>query len=74
MGRDWPPNAEEIVPRDLENADVDLVVAQNPGEIPLAARWLERLPGRDVPLVYVEHNTPVGTPPPPGTRWPIVTT
>ncbi|NKZ90957.1 glycosyltransferase [Rhodococcus hoagii] len=69
MGRDWPPDAEEVGPHDLANADVDLVVAQNPGEVPLAARWLDRLPGRDVPLVYVEHNTPGGHAP--TTRHPM---
>ncbi|WP_433613801.1 hypothetical protein [Prescottella agglutinans] len=58
MGRPWPDDAVEVGPKDLETADVDVVIAQNPGEIPLAARWLGRLPGRDVPLVYVEHNTP----------------
>lgn len=60
MGRDWPSEVVEVGPRELENADVDVVIAQNPGEIPLAARWLGRTPGRDVPLVYVEHNTPGG--------------
>lgn len=60
LGRDWPPEVVEVGPRDLEDADVDVVVAQNPGEISLAARWLGRTPGRDVPLVYVEHNTPGG--------------
>ncbi|QCQ91353.1 glycosyltransferase [Rhodococcus sp. SGAir0479] len=60
MGRDWPAEVVEVGPRELEDADVDVVVAQNPGEIPLATRWLGRTPGRDVPLVYVEHNTPGG--------------
>lgn len=69
MGRPWPDDAVEVGPKDLENADVDVVIAQNPGEIPLAARWLGRLPGRDVPLVYVEHNTPGGHAP--TTRHPM---
>ncbi|MFM1722454.1 glycosyltransferase [Rhodococcus sp. PAM 2766] len=69
MGRDWPAEAVEVGPKDLEDADVDVVVAQNPGEIPLAARWLGRTPGRDVPLVYVEHNTPGGHAP--TTRHPM---
>lgn len=69
MGRDWPAGAVEVGPKELEDADVDVVVAQNPGEIPLAARWLGRTPGRDVPLVYVEHNTPGGHAP--TTRHPM---
>lgn len=69
MGRDWPDDVVEVGPRELEDADVDVVVAQNPGEIALAARWLGRTPGRDVPLVYVEHNTPGGHAP--TTRHPM---
>jgi hypothetical protein len=54
---------------DLHDADVDLVVLQRPEELALAAEWLGREPGRDVPAVYVEHNTPKGNVP--ETRHPL---
>ncbi|MFI7677514.1 glycosyltransferase [Actinophytocola sp. NPDC049390] len=62
-GRDWPAT-EEIVPERLADTDVDVVVLQRTEEIELAQRWLGRTPGRDVPAVFVEHNTPKGTPHP----------
>ncbi|MDJ1132828.1 glycosyltransferase [Streptomyces iconiensis] len=55
---DWPPSVHEVTPEQLRSADVDLVVLQRPEEEELAARWLGRRPGRDVPAVYVEHNAP----------------
>ena len=57
---DWPPSAVEVSPADLADADVDVVVLQRPEELELAQEWLRRTPGRDVPAVYVEHNTPRG--------------
>jgi hypothetical protein len=54
----WPANAVEVTPRDLRQADVDVVVLQRTSELGLVERWLGRRPGRDVPAVYVEHNTP----------------
>ncbi|MEV4416480.1 glycosyltransferase [Catellatospora sp. NPDC049609] len=57
---DWPPSCVEVAPDALAEAEVDLVVLQRPEEWQLAARWLRRTPGRDVPVVYVEHNTPRG--------------
>ena len=41
-----------------DSIDVDLVVLQRPEELELAARWLGRRPGVDVPAVYVEHQPP----------------
>jgi glycosyltransferase involved in cell wall biosynthesis len=35
-----------------------VVVLQRPHERELVERWTGRRPGRDVPAVYVEHNTP----------------
>jgi hypothetical protein len=55
---DWPSSAVEVAPADLADADVDVVVLQRPEELELAQEWLRRTPGRDVPAVYVEHNTP----------------
>lgn len=56
-GRKWP-RAQEISASELEEQDVDLVVLQRPEDLELAARWLGRIPGIDVPAVYVEHNAP----------------
>jgi len=56
-GRNWP-QAQEIPVHKLRDEDIDLVVLQRPRELQLAARWLRRRPGVDVPAVYVEHNTP----------------
>lgn len=58
-GRDWPAT-EEATPDQLADADVDVVILQRTEEIELAQRWLRRRPGRDVPAVFVEHNTPKG--------------
>ncbi|MCT9930851.1 glycosyltransferase [Planotetraspora sp. A-T 1434] len=52
----WPANVHEVPHDRLSGEDVDVVVYQRPHEIELARRWL----GRDVPGVYVEHNTPAG--------------
>ncbi|GIH96177.1 glycosyltransferase [Planobispora siamensis] len=56
----WPQAAREVPADRLRDEDVDLVVLQRPDEIELAAEWLGRRPGKDVPAVYVEHNTPKG--------------
>ncbi|CAL9336234.1 hypothetical protein SUDANB121_00185 [Nocardiopsis dassonvillei] len=57
---DWPDRAREV-PWDLVGeSGPDLVVLQRPHEIELAERLLGRAPGREVPAVYVEHNTPRG--------------
>lgn len=60
---DWPPNAIEVRPDELPDTDVDVVVLQREHELGLAERWLGRRPGRDVPAVYVEHDTPRGAVP-----------
>ena len=58
----WPQGAREITRREARDAEVDLVVLQRPQELHgLAREWLGgRVPGRDVPAVYVEHNAPQG--------------
>ncbi|WP_343233378.1 glycosyltransferase [Streptomonospora sp. PA3] len=67
---DWPDNAVEVAPEHLADEPVDAVVLQRPHELELAERWLGgRRPGRDVPAVYVEHNTPRGDVP--HTRHPL---
>jgi hypothetical protein len=62
---DWPQSAEEVAPGQLSRSDVDVVVLQRPEELALAREWL----GRDVPAIYVEHNTPKGDVP--QTRHPM---
>ena len=57
---DWPDTAVEVAPEQLADEPVDVVVLQRPEEWELAARWLRRTPGRDVPVVFVEHNAPRG--------------
>jgi hypothetical protein len=61
----WPDEVLEASPRSLRDVDVDVVVLQRPEEGELARRWL----GRDLPTVYVEHNTPKGDVP--HTRHPM---
>lgn len=56
----WPDNAVEVPADELADHDVDVVVLQRPHELDLCQSWLRRRPGRDVPAVYVEHNTPPG--------------
>jgi glycosyltransferase involved in cell wall biosynthesis len=56
-GRHWA-NADEVPADRLAGEPVDLVVLQRPEEIELAANWLGRRPGVDVPAIYVEHNAP----------------
>jgi Glycosyl transferases group 1 len=59
---DWPANAVEVTPAQAADFDFDLVILQRPHELyGLAEQWLGgRRPGRDVPVVYVEHNAPQG--------------
>lgn len=52
----WPGSVREVPYDRLAGEDVDVVVYQRPHELRLAREWL----GRDVPGVYVEHNTPAG--------------
>jgi Glycosyl transferases group 1 len=68
-GYPWPANAVEVAPADLADSDIDLVVLQRLEELALAEQWLRREPGRDVPAIYVEHDTPAGAVP--DTRHPL---
>lgn len=57
----WPGSVREATPEELRELDLDVVVLQRPHELDhLAAAWLGRRPGRDLPAVYVEHNAPQG--------------
>jgi hypothetical protein len=61
----WPDTAVEVTPRELATAEVDIVLLQRPEEADLVRWWLRR----EVPMVYVEHNTPKGAVP--ETRHPM---
>jgi hypothetical protein len=66
---DWPGSVVEIPATELRATDFDVVLLQRPHEVALAEEWTGRRPGRDVPAVYVEHNTPGGEVP--FTRHPL---
>ena len=59
---EWPASAVEVTPEEAADAEVDVVVLQRPEELHrLAADWLGgRVPGRDLPAVYLEHSLPQG--------------
>lgn len=59
-GRDWPSTAREVAPELLRDEDIDIVVLQRPEEIDRVEALTGRRPGRDLPAVFVEHNTPKG--------------
>ncbi|SER84264.1 Glycosyl transferases group 1 [Propionibacterium cyclohexanicum] len=59
-GRDWPASARECAPGQLREEDLDAVVLQRPEEIAQCQRLTGRTPGRDLPAIYLEHNTPKG--------------
>jgi glycosyltransferase involved in cell wall biosynthesis len=58
----WPEGAVEVTPEEAAEAEVDAVILQRPSELEgLAESWLGgRRPGRDLPAIYVEHNSPQG--------------
>ena len=55
---DWPASAVERSPQQLADEQIDVVVLQRPEDLALAREWTGRVPGRDVPAVYLEHNAP----------------
>lgn len=57
-GRDWPANVREVHPLEVQDADLDVVVLQRTEELPEAERLTGRHLGRDLPAVFLEHNTP----------------
>lgn len=59
-GRDWPGSVREVAPQDLREAEPDVVVLQRLEELEEVERLLGRRPGRDIPAVFLEHNTPKG--------------
>ncbi|CAL9627366.1 glycosyltransferase [Streptomyces sp. enrichment culture] len=64
---DWPKSVIELPPERLRDADIDVVILQRPHEYTLVEQWLSRRP----PMVYLEHNSPHGSPGVPDTRHPV---
>jgi hypothetical protein len=58
----WPSTVHERTPAQLRDEAIDVVILQRPEELDLVRRWLGREPGSDVPAIYLEHNTPEGSP------------
>ena len=54
----WPATVTELSPARLREQDFDVVLLQRPHELDLVRQWLGREPGRELPAVYLEHNTP----------------
>lgn len=60
-GRPWPNSVREVRLDALDPESVDVVVLQRPEELAEVTRVLGRHPGKDLPAVYLEHNTPKGS-------------
>jgi hypothetical protein len=56
----WPESVREVPLDRLAECEPDVVVLQRPRDLELARAHLRREPGRDVPALWVEHNTPRG--------------
>ncbi len=56
----WPDSVVERSPDQLRDEPIDVVLLQRPHEERLTAEWTGRVPGRDIPVVYLEHNAPQG--------------
>ena len=57
---DWPATVLERTPQDLRDDEIDLVILQRPQDERMFEEWTRRRVGRDVPAVWLEHNTPQG--------------
>jgi hypothetical protein len=64
----WPQRAVEVTPEQLRDTPIDCVVLQRPMDLELLHAWTGMRAGRDVPAIWVEHNTP---PQGPTTRHPM---
>lgn len=57
----WPESAREVTIEQARDEPIDAVILQRPEELShLVEAWTGRRPGRDIPAIYVEHNTPQG--------------
>jgi glycosyltransferase involved in cell wall biosynthesis len=59
---EWPDRVVERRPDELRSEALDAVVLQRPHEIDLVRQWTGRIPGADLPAVYLEHNAPTDGP------------
>jgi hypothetical protein len=57
-GSSPPSNAYQVTAEELRDRPPDVVLLQRLEEIELCAEHLQRRPGRDVPAIFLEHNTP----------------
>ncbi|MCU1637624.1 MAG: glycosyltransferase [Microbacteriaceae bacterium] len=57
-GLPWPTSVHEVPPGSLRDEQIDLAVLQRPEDLAEAERLTGRRLGRDLPALYVEHNTP----------------
>lgn len=59
---EWPRSVTTVTQEEAARAAVDVAVLQRPEELDgLATRWLGgRVPGKDVPAIYLEHSAPQG--------------
>jgi hypothetical protein len=57
-GSSPPSNAYEVTAEELRDRPPDLVLLQRLEEIERCAEQLQRRPGRDLPAIFLEHNTP----------------
>ena len=53
-----PSNAYQVTAEELRDRPPDLVLLQRVEEIGLCAQHLQLRPGRDLPAIFLEHNTP----------------
>lgn len=56
--RPWPQTVIDVPESELRDADIDVVVLQRLEDLDAVERLLGRVPGRDLPAIFVEHNTP----------------
>jgi hypothetical protein len=57
---DWPGSVVEVPLERLVEETFDIVILQRPEDLDLVRRWLKLEPGRFLPAIFVEHNTPRG--------------
>jgi len=57
-GRDWPASVREVSQEELAEEHIDVVVLQRPEELAEVHRLTGRVPGSELPAVFLEHNTP----------------
>lgn len=55
----WPASVVECSPEELADAAADVVIVQDARQLDLAREWLGQ-PGRHLPIIWLEHNTPQG--------------